>query len=250
MKIIHLPETDSTNSWLARNLSDFEETVMVSTSGQTAGRGQRGNSWEAEPGANLLFSVLWRPENFPAISQFSISQAVALAIVDALHKVAAIDAKVKWPNDIYVGEKKISGILIENALSGRLLTRTIIGAGINVNQEEFLSDAPNPVSIFNITGEKTDIEELRRIIAEEMERNFSLVLTPEGREFIHSRFMSALWRGNGAEAPYRDVASDETFRAVIDSIESTGHLNLREISPVLNRMRRYAFKEVESLQSQ
>lgn len=247
MRHIHLTETDSTNSYLVRNAGELESPVMVTAGCQTAGRGQRGNSWESDTDANLLCSVMWCPENFPAISQFSISEAVALSIVAALHDTAGIEAKVKWPNDIYVGDKKIAGILIENALARKSLVRTVIGAGINLNQKEFRSDAPNPVSVYNLTGRPVDIEEFRLSFVAHLKSGFELSLEESGRHRLHEEFMRQLWRGGDEAAPYRDVASGESFMAVIDHIEPTGHLVLRETVPTTGRLRRYAFKEVEAV---
>ena len=113
---------------------------MVTAYRQTAGQGQRGNSWEAEPGKNLTFSILYRPAGLPPMAQFAMSEAVALAVVDFLG-VHGLEAKVKWPNDIYVGDRKICGILIRHSITATCVDYSVIGVGINANQTEFLSDA-------------------------------------------------------------------------------------------------------------
>ncbi|MDE6023615.1 MAG: biotin--[acetyl-CoA-carboxylase] ligase, partial [Muribaculaceae bacterium] len=132
MEIIHLEEVDSTNAYIKREAAGLEAPVMVVARSQTAGRGQRGNTWESEPGKNLTFSVLIRPDSFPAISQFSISEATALAVSDFL-RLNNIDSKVKWANDIYVGDRKICGILIQHSLAGFNIGYSVLGIGINVN---------------------------------------------------------------------------------------------------------------------
>lgn len=124
-----------------------------------SGRGQRGNSWESEPFKNLTFSLLLRPEHIPANRQFLLSEIVSLATVDVLNRYAT-GFSIKWPNDIYWHDKKIAGILIENVLSGSTFSRAIIGMGLNINQKNFYSDAPNPVSLYQITGRTYKIEKI------------------------------------------------------------------------------------------
>jgi BirA family transcriptional regulator, biotin operon repressor / biotin---[acetyl-CoA-carboxylase] ligase len=165
---IWLDETTSTNSYLAE-LCDTQtcpELTSVYTAYQSAGRGQRGNSWESEAGANLLFSFVVYPEFLEARRQFLLSQITALALQEIL-SLYTEDIRIKWPNDIYWKDKKLCGTLIENDLTGTHIGRSISGTGVNLNQEQFISDAPNPVSLFQITGKRYD----RRVILEQfMER--------------------------------------------------------------------------------
>ena len=158
MRIEWLDECVSTNTQVTEYPLS-EEGVIVAARCQTGGRGQKGNSWEAQPGKNLTFSAMWKPRGIAAREQFSISEAVALAVVDFLED-AGINAKVKWPNDIYVDDRKICGILIEHSVMGTEISRTIAGVGINVNQREFLSGAPNPVSMASIAGTEFPTERL------------------------------------------------------------------------------------------
>ncbi|MDE5927427.1 MAG: biotin--[acetyl-CoA-carboxylase] ligase, partial [Duncaniella sp.] len=137
----------STSSYLAGIAADAPHGTVVMAREQTAGRGQRGNSWEAEPGCNITLSLLLRPEGLHPARQFVISQAVSLAIADLVSHFVAAPVSIKWPNDIYVDDRKICGILIENTITGTSIDRTIVGIGLNVNQTEFRSDAPNPVSM-------------------------------------------------------------------------------------------------------
>ncbi len=142
---------DSTNLQAARELSDAPEGSVWVADYQTSGRGQRGNVWRSDSGLNLLFSVLIRPCFVDVASQFSISQITALAIVKYL-KDKGLSAKIKWPNDIYVGDKKICGILIEHSVSGANLSASILGIGVNINQTVFPADAPNPTSVILESG--------------------------------------------------------------------------------------------------
>lgn len=137
---------DSTNLQAHRELQDAEEGTVWVADFQTAGRGQRGNSWESTEGVNLLFTVLLRPDFLPVADQFSISRITALAIVKYLEG-KGLHPKIKWPNDIYINDKKICGILIEHTLCGANLSASILGIGININQKVFESDAPNPTSL-------------------------------------------------------------------------------------------------------
>lgn len=240
MKIIWLDEVDSTNSYLERESSLPEAPVMVAANKQTAGRGQRGNSWESAPGQNLTFSVLIRPDEFRATDQFSISEAMALAVVDflGLHNVSA---KVKWPNDIYVGDKKICGILIQHSLLGSYISHSILGVGVNINQTEFVSDAPNPISLSQLTGQRYVLENLAEEMADCLESRLRQVFGLQQRMALHDEFMCNLWRGDGGFHPFCDAASGENFDAVIDNIDSEGVLTLRLPD---DSTRFYRFKEV------
>ncbi len=160
---ISLPETGSTNTWLKEHADEIPVPAVAVTDHQTSGRGQRGNTWEAEPGKNLTFSMLFKPEGVAPSGQFFISEAVCLGIVDTLRRYLPHPetVKVKWPNDVYAGDRKICGILIEHSLeSASAIRHTIAGIGLNVNQKEFHSSAPNPVSMFNLTGKVTPLRPL------------------------------------------------------------------------------------------
>lgn len=137
---------DSTNSQAARELETAPEGSVWIADFQTAGRGQRGNRWESGKGENLTFSILLRPEFLHPAKQFLISQVCALGVSRYL-KDKGLPAKIKWPNDIYIGDRKICGMLIENSLRSDKLSVSIAGIGLNLNQTHFASDAPNPTSM-------------------------------------------------------------------------------------------------------
>lgn len=239
--LIELDETPSTNSWVAAHAGELADMTMVTARRQSAGRGQRGNSWESEPGQNLTFSLLARPVSVPAREQFSISEAAALAIADALGRYG-IDCKVKWPNDIYCGDRKICGILIEHVVMGTGLMHSIIGAGLNVNQTRFVSDAPNPVSMAQVAGHAFDLGEVRDVVARCVESRLAAAETAGGRAGLHSEFLGRLYRGDSRMHTYRDRDSGETFEARIAGVEPQGLLHLCD-SAGCERV--YAFKEVE-----
>ena len=224
--IVHIEETDSTNRWLAAH----RDCEVVVADYQTAGRGCGTNTWESERGRNLLFSVLIHPTDTPAARQFHISMAISLAISEALDQMIG-DVSIKWPNDIYWRNGKICGILIENVLQGSTIRDSIIGVGLNVNQRVFRSDAPNPVSLWQVSGQETDREALLRDI---LQRLGTLL-----GEDIRSRYLSRLYRRRGFH-PYADA--DGAFMAEIITVEDDGHLVLRDDN---GQQRRYAFKEVQ-----
>lgn len=243
MFFIELETVASTNSWLAANADDYPSMTMVSTNEQTAGRGQRGNGWASEPGQNLTLSLLFRPQNVKPAQQFIISQATALAISATLRNFG-IEAKVKWPNDIYVGQRKICGILIENSLTGMQINHSIIGIGLNVNQMQFPESVPNPVSMAMLTGEDYMTLEVRSILADNLTAYLRLADSPEGVSRIRKEYRLALWRGDNAMHPFRDTATSETFMARIEDIDLAGPIVLRDDN---DRERRYWFKEVAFL---
>lgn len=243
MEIIRLEEVDSTNAYIMREAGTLEAPVMVTAYRQTAGQGQRGNSWEAASGENLTFSIFYRPLEFPPIAQFAMSEAVALAVVDFL-RVYGIESKVKWPNDIYVGDRKICGILIRHSIMGASIDYSVIGVGINVNQLEFLSDAPNPVSMSQLTGLRYDVSSLHAEIAAIMESRLEQIGEEEYRKTLHSEFMESLWRGDGKSYPFIDNSTGDTFMAAIADIAAHGPIILRLED---GSSRTYAFKEVAFL---
>ena len=195
---IHLNETHSTNSYLRelimREKEQPEGTVVI-TDYQTAGRGQKGNSWESERGKNLTFSILLHPNHIPPGKQFILSQLISIAIVGVLKKYDR-HFTIKWPNDIYWKEKKIAGMLIEVDLTGSSLSNAIIGIGININQRHFKSDAPNPVSLTQITGKEHNLSELLEKILDSIVDEYNKY-TPDNEEEIRQKYMALLFRNKG-----------------------------------------------------
>ena len=226
-KIVHIDETDSTNRWLREQ--GGEENVVVWADYQTAGRGCGTNHWESERGKNLTFSMLLHPHDVPAQKQFRISRAISLAICKALGQHIG-DLSIKWPNDIYWRDGKIGGILIEVTLLGNKVKDCIIGIGLNINQRVFRSDAPNPVSMWQICEQETDCEQL----LQEILQAFQEYMCKSNKD----EYQSMLYRRKGFH-PYAD--KDGAFMAEIIDVEDDGHLLLRDDN---GQLRRYAFKEV------
>ena len=180
--IIWLERVDSTNDEARRDISEIDNLSVVSALEQTKGRGQRGNRWSSQPGENLTFSLVVKDFRIKANEQSAISQATALSLVDLLSR-HEIKARIKWPNDIYAGDEKICGILIENSLKGSEIDWSIIGIGLNVNQTAFPEDLPNPTSMKLCTGNSNPYN-TREILEE-----FMGIFTGYYREYLN---------GNGA----------------------------------------------------
>lgn len=237
--LIHIRETNSTINYLQAvcNSQKAEELTTVVADFQTCGRGQRGNSWEAEPGKNLLFSFVLYPDFLEARHQFLISQIISLSIKEELDTCTP-DISIKWPNDIYWKDKKICGILIENNLMGQTISQSIAGIGININQEVFHSLAPNPVSLQQITGKQYRMLDILGNMMHRVRTYYDLLRKDE-TVFITNRYQNALFRKEGFHR-YKD--SDGDFSARIIGIEPDGKLILEDETLM---KRGYMFKEVE-----
>ncbi|MBF0649689.1 biotin--[acetyl-CoA-carboxylase] ligase [Dysgonomonas sp. GY75] len=237
--IIHLvDEIDSTNNYMKSLLlkQKVKEGTIISADFQTGGRGQRGNGWMSENGRNLLFSIVLYPYAVKANEQFLISQVVSLAVADFLRKYTD-GITIKWPNDIYWREKKICGILIENAIEGDQIKESVCGIGINLNQESFDSSLPNPVSLKQITGEyykqSIMLGEVRELLFSYYEQ-----LRRGEIQIIVENYRDSLFRKTGYHL-FNDNTND--FIARIKNVAPDGTLILETES---GDERRFAFKEV------
>ncbi len=233
---LFVKHTESTNVllWEMIRSQSIPEGFVVCTDYQTSGKGQIGNSWEAEKGKNLLFSIVLYPQQIPVDEQFLISQIVSVAIKKALHNYAG-NVTVKWPNDIYWNDKKLGGILIENSLQGGKIKSTVIGVGLNINQTTFVSDAPNPVSLLQISGKSSN----RKSILNQIFINIMELYNDMNIEKIRSEYSASLYRKTGF---HKFSTENETFRARIISIHPDGELELETES---GERKGYYFKEVQ-----
>ncbi len=241
----NLKNIDSTSTELRRRMSaeELPHGYCISADFQTAGHGQATNHWESEDGKNLLFSLLLRPSVIPASEQFVITEIVTLAIINALQDYIRQRITIKWPNDIYVGDKKLCGILIENALCGPTIDTCIVGIGININQELFTSNAPNPISLKQLNGRDNDKEEIFEEIYQNILRYYDYLAdnwqNNDIKQSLHYEYMNNLYRRVG----YHNYSTPEgeKFSAEIEEIGPQGHLTLRLQS---GELRTFAFKEV------
>ena len=217
------------------------DATVIFTPRQTAGRGQRGNSWESEPEKNITFSMLLKNPPVEPRKQFFISEAVSLAIVDVLSKYTE-KLSIKWPNDIYVADSKICGILIEHVLRSCAISHTIVGAGININQRAFLSDAPNPISLVQATGSDTDYDTTAILheVAERIEALCRSLGDEAANAALHQRYLDNLYRYDKQFHPF--VLPDGTpIQAQITDVMPEGTLVLTHSD---HTQHSYAFKEV------
>lgn len=237
-KIIRLKEIDSTNRFL-RELKDEQEDEMVVAVAdfQTAGKGQGSHTWESEAGKNLLFSIKVHPRWVPVRQQFLLSMAGAIAIKEALETY--VDGiTLKWPNDVYWNDKKISGTLIETSIDSKGIKTCIFGIGINVNQEAFHSDAPNPVSLRQILGHEVDKDELLQKVIEGFSRYYELLRRADYMD-VSGIYHLSLYRRKGFHR-YEDADGD--FEGAFVEVEDDGHLILHDKQGVI---RSYSFGEVK-----
>ena len=236
--IYHFDTTASTNDD-ARD-EKYREGDVVWADFQTAGRGQRGHEWHSRKGENLTFSVVLEPSFVPIAEQFAVSEVVALSLVDMLSEYG-IAAKIKWTNDIYVGDRKLIGILIEHSLASATLRRTIVGVGINVNQTEFAPSLPNPVSMAQLLGHELNAEEVLQRFLKRLQENYELLREVKNSQLaLHHRYNSLLYRKN--EYHTYALPNGERFSAKILGTAPNGALCLEDTE---GKTKDYLFKEVE-----
>lgn len=263
--IMWLDSTDSTNDEVRRHISDIDNLSVTAALTQTAGKGQRGNRWSSEAGMNLLFSITLKFDgislpHFQPYDQFAVNEAAALAVVDFL-AAYGIAAKIKWPNDIYCGNRKICGILIENALSGERMSWSIVGIGINVNQTSFPKGLANPTSMACEAGGTYDIKEcladFMTIFKEYIGRYLHI---NGGLGKLHRLYLSQVWRMDETadfidyrctpsghhEGPMVLNNADKNeggrkFTGKITGVSDTGQLLVKEENGIVSE---FGFKEI------
>ena len=239
------PDENASNKKIVLNDKRAKEIQLVTTDYQTHGHGQVNTVWESARGENLLFSFLFQPEHITAGEQFFLSEIACLAVAHTLDAYTE-GISVKWPNDVYHHDRKICGMLLRHTLSGAQISATLVGIGLNLNQKQFLGDAPNPVSLRQIIGRPVDREEVLCRFAHHFDRQLRAVTPPDAderlaqRQRLHGEYLRRLYHRDGAH-DYVDTASGETFSAHIVDVAPTGQLTLRTTD---GRLRHYHFKEV------
>jgi BirA family biotin operon repressor/biotin-[acetyl-CoA-carboxylase] ligase len=241
--LIELESVDSTNNYarqLLLNSRPIEGTVIVAKE-QFAGRGQMGNTWNTEQGKNITLSVILYPDQIEADKQFFLNMAIALAVKDFCEFVLGDEVKIKWPNDIYYHDKKLGGILIENIINGSKIASTVIGIGINVNQEEFDEALPNPASLIQIKRPIEppvyDIPLLVEELCAYLEKYY-LQLRQQHYNFLDKGYTVALYR---YQQTYEFKRGETTFKGEINGVAKDGKLIIHSGGKEL----RFGFKEVE-----
>ncbi|GAB4464881.1 MAG: biotin--[acetyl-CoA-carboxylase] ligase [Thermoflexibacter sp.] len=223
-KIIYLPTCHSTNDIASELAPQIEEGVAVITHQQTKGRGQRGNTWEAEAGKNLTFSLILKPTFLPISQQFYLNMAVTLAINDALgcffpDQSQVHHLKTKWSNDVYYADSKLGGILIENTLEGTNIKNAIVGIGLNINQIQF--SYPKAISLKNILQKDFSLSEVLEKILECLEIRY-LALKDKKFQLLKQSYLNQLYWYKEIRL-YQDNAGSEFMGEIVD-IQDNGRL--------------------------
>ena len=234
--IYRIDETTSTNDE-ARD-AKYRHGDIVWAERQTAGRGQRGHTWTSPEGENLTFSMVLEPRFLPVGEQFLLSEAVTLALTDTF-AAYGIDTRIKWTNDIYVGDRKLVGILIEHNHAGASLSRTIAGIGINVNQTAFDPALPNPVSLAQAGGRKFNRSRLLETFLVRCLRRYAQLERGE-KETLQHAYRERMYR-LGEQHPYR-LPDGTLFQAAIEGVLPSGELILRHADGTRHE---YLFREIE-----
>jgi len=241
-RIKHFESIDSTNKLMLEliNSSPPEEGLVVWTDEQTDGKGHGNNLWESEKGKNLTFSLLLKPSVIDPAEQFILTQMISLAIRNLITKFVPDEAvKIKWPNDVYIASDKVAGILIQNILKGNEIDYSVIGIGLNVNQEKFHSDAPNPVSLIHYTGASVSVEDVLSKLLIEINTIYSRLGSKSYLEKLNKLYLENLYlykkQGNFREGKNEFIAS-------VEGIGEYGRLKLRLEN---GKIQLFDFKEVE-----
>jgi len=238
-KLFFIENLPSTNLHAARLIkhNDISEGTIIYTNYQLAGRGQMGNKWESEDSKNLLISIVLFPSMINPSDQFVLSMAISLGICDFLKRYIPV-CRIKWPNDIYVNNDKIAGLLIENSVMGDHIENTIAGIGLNINQDKFLSSAPNPVSLRMITGKAYDLNTCLYQLADDLDKRYKQLIAGNLIQ-IKKEYTSNLYRLN-KWCNYRD--KNGSYLGRIKSTSEYGNIMIESES---GKTIEYSFKEVD-----
>lgn len=221
--LVTLKQVDSTNSFLKNILSNSKpvpEGTVIMAEDQYAGRGQRESTWQSEPGKNLTFSILLRPSFLSVTGQFNLTMAVSMGVFEALEPVLGTQLKIKWPNDIYYADKKLGGMLIENILQGSQIKNSIVGIGINVNQDNFTDKAGNATSIKQILQKDYSLKDILSEICKHVEAYY-LHLKAGRIDFVKNIYLSRLYWLN-KEGQFQ--SNGEVFTGMIKNVTDNGLL--------------------------
>lgn len=236
--IISVRSTESTNNYATSQVreNETEEGTVFLAYEQTSGRGHLANKWESEPGKNLTFSIFMRPGFLPLDKTYVLSKVVCLGLESCLSRLVD-GVRIKWPNDIYVGDRKICGILIENGIMNGQICQSVIGIGLNVNQKQFFSDAPNPVSLAILTGEEFQLDEILDELLKQIDFYYQLLVDGQYQQ-LDELFLSKLYRF-GEWHSFQD--EEHRYVGKIVGINEIGQLRIQEQDGPIHE---YHFKEV------
>lgn len=225
---------------MASNSTPVPEGTVIMAENQYAGRGQQQNGWFAEPGKNLTFSILLKPSFLQITEQFDLVRAVSLGVFNALAPLLGNQLKIKWPNDIYFGEHKLGGMLIENMIQGGQIRNAIVGIGLNINQENFPDWVPNPISVKQILHTDYHLKTLLSQICGHVE-GWYLKLKAGKVEEIRAAYLSHLYWLNEVR---NFKVKDHTFAGAIKSVRYNGLLVVEDNN---HKELEFSLKEIEFL---
>lgn len=237
--IIRYEKVSSTNTVALEMIRKgvVQEGTVIIADYQETGRGQTGNMWESENGKNLLMSVILYPVMVSPSRQFLLSEAISLAVCDLVSRESD-GAAIKWPNDIYAGNDKIAGILIENSIMADRIGSSITGIGLNINQTVFRSNAPNPVSLKILTGKDYDISRITSDLCSNIGRRYEMIIRGLAEE-LSEEYNERLFRRNSMHR-YNDTEGE--FSGIITGVTENGMLQLRKSN---GTTREYSFREID-----
>jgi BirA family transcriptional regulator, biotin operon repressor / biotin---[acetyl-CoA-carboxylase] ligase len=218
--LVFVPECHSTNSLTSEMAlqTNLPEGTVVITSNQTAGRGQRGNTWDTLPGMNLTFSILLKPTFLPIRNQFYLTIVTSLAVVDFLNTQAVSHAKIKWPNDVLVNKRKISGILIENSIQRVSLQQSIVGIGLNINQIDFAQSSAT--SLLQVAHKTYVLNEALNSLLEKFEKRYLQLREGKWGE-LKKEYMDNLF---GLREQRSFISNNKEFDGTIEEVSERGEL--------------------------
>jgi BirA family biotin operon repressor/biotin-[acetyl-CoA-carboxylase] ligase len=234
--LVYVPECHSTNTLaaeLSQKAGSLDGTVVI-TDSQTAGKGQRGNSWETEAGKNLTFSVILKPSFLAVRDQFNLTVVASLAVHSLLNGLLGETIKIKWPNDILIRDKKICGILIENSLSGDRIQNSIMGIGLNVNQGSF--PQATATSMGSVSDHQFDTNVVLARLLEKLESYYLQLRSGQGDELIRQYLIHLYWIGE--EHVFR--VNGKQITGTIDGVDQTGRLRVKHA----DKIQLYDLKEI------
>lgn len=191
---------------------------------QTKGRGQHGNIWHSAKGENLLFSFVVFPNAIKAEDQFMLNKVVSLSVRHFIENLLKSEVYIKWPNDIYIDNKKIAGILIEHSIMNDMLSSSIIGIGINVNQVAFPKEIPNPVSLKLVSGIGYNLDECLDVFLNTFQKYYKMFISKE-IEFLNEEYLNALYL---LEKKGNFLFNKNLITATIKDVDKFGRLMLAD----------------------
>ena len=232
----NLSSTNSVAIELLRE-SELPEGSVIYTDFQISGKGQPGNRWESEDGKNLLLSIILYPSSVSPVEQFLLSMTISLGLCDFIDRHHE-GSKIKWPNDIYVKNDKIAGILTENSLMEDTIENSVAGIGFNINQEKFPPEIPNPVSLILLTGKEYNTDTCLKELLSDLDKRYKQLLYGN-RDELRGEYINRFYRFNEFHN-YR--AEEREFKGKIIDVSFSGLLIIEEEN---GKIREFSFREID-----